>query len=200
MTNKAPESTEPEHTKANLTSIQPVIRILSYDEGVAYYVDWLGFKIDWEWREAPGKPVIIAISRDGVEIGLVEGEDHPPNSWIKIKLEDLPSLVEELNAKRPGSVQPEATFPYISQLSLDDPFGNHLVFEQPLSDAQREAKAERADTMRDYVRQRLADGYPCPTPEEVVEALFPPVQFAAVIQAVDVLMAFPEYREATAKE
>ena len=30
----------------------PILHIDSYEEAKAYYVDWLGFKIDWEFRSS----------------------------------------------------------------------------------------------------------------------------------------------------
>lgn len=48
--------------------------------------------------------------------------------------------------------------------------------------------------MREYVRERLAAGHPCPTPEEVVEAVGRPLGIA-----IEVLNEFSEYAEATSR-
>ncbi len=181
----------------NMTQVRPVIGVPTYDEAIAHYVDWLGFNVDWEWREAPGRPAIVALSRDGVEMGLVEGDEHPPSAWFKVRVRDIQAISDELNAKRPGSVEIEGGPPYVQQILLKDPFGNLIVFEQEKSSDDEIAAHERAGLMRDYVRERLDAGHPCPTPEEVVEAVCPPVVFSATIQAVDVLTEFPEYEEAT---
>jgi hypothetical protein len=182
---------------SGMTRIRPVLRIMSYEEAVAHYVDWVGFTIDWEWRREPGAPVVMAISRDGVDMHLVENGDHPPSSWIQIHLDDIQTLADELNAKRPGSVSIEGGPPYVQQILLKDPFGNLVVFEQGQAPADEVAAFERAGEMRDYIQARLDAGHHCPTPEEVVEAVCPPVVFAATIQAVDVLTEFAEYAEAT---
>ena len=200
MTETASTEAERDVSPANITRIRPVLHIHSYDEAVAFYVAWLGFRIEWEWREAPGKPVIMEISRDGVDIHLVEGGDEPPTSWIQLHLEDLGSLVEELNARRSDSVEFERDFPYVQTVSMDDPFGNHLVFQKPVTEEERQALDERADQMRVYVRERLAGGHACPTPEEVAEAVVGAVTFGGKVQASDVLCDFPEYAEATAEE
>jgi hypothetical protein len=42
----------------------PILHIGSYEEAKAYYVDWLGFKIDWEFRFEPTFPVYMQVSRD----------------------------------------------------------------------------------------------------------------------------------------
>jgi hypothetical protein len=31
----------------------PILHIDSYEEAKGYYVDWLGFQIDWEFRFEP---------------------------------------------------------------------------------------------------------------------------------------------------
>ena len=37
--------------KATLNSVVPVLSVGSYEETVSHYVVWLGFKVDWEYRE-----------------------------------------------------------------------------------------------------------------------------------------------------
>ena len=176
-----------------ITEVVPVFGIGSYDEAVAYYVDWLGFNLDWEWREAPGRPVIMAISRDGVSLMLNEHPRSSSGSWLNLKVTDLGALAEEWNARRPDSVVVEVGPPYdIPTVSLRDPFGNRLDFEQPVSPKEQDARRRRASLMRDYIRQRLADGEACPTPEEVIEAIGRPLGLA-----MDILCEFPEYEQAT---
>ncbi len=178
---------------AVLTAIRPILGVRSYDEAVAHYVDWLGFKIEWEWRHAPNEPVIMQICRDGVALQLIEGDEHPPNTWIQILVDDIVGLEIELNARRANSVKCADNFPYVRQISTRDPFGNSLVFEQPATPEEKRAMDDRADVMRVYIRDRLAAGHPCPTPEEVAEALFRPPTFSTKVQAADVLFEFPEY-------
>jgi len=37
----------------------PILHVDSYEKATAYYVDWLGFTIDWEFRLEPGFPVYM---------------------------------------------------------------------------------------------------------------------------------------------
>lgn len=176
-----------------ITEIVPVFGIRSYDEAVAYYVDWLGFNLDWEWREAPGRPVIMAISRGAVSLMLNESLGSASASRLSLNVTDIAAFAEEWNARRPNSVAVVVGAPYdIPTISLRDPFGNRLDFAQPVSADEEEARRHRASLMRDYIQKRLADGSPCPTPEEVVEAIGRPLGLA-----MDILCEFPEYEEAT---
>ncbi len=69
-------------TEQNITGVVPVLGINSYEEAVSHYVNKLGFNLDWEWREAPGKPAIISVSRDNVSIMLNEFDDKLPRNWL----------------------------------------------------------------------------------------------------------------------
>ncbi len=176
-----------------ITEIVPVFGIGSYDEAVAFYVDGLGFNLDWEWREAPGRPVIMAISRNGVALMLNEHPDSSSASSLTLKVTDIGAFAEEWNARRPDSVAVAIEPPYdIPSIFLRDPFGNGLDFQQPVSAEEEEARKRRASLMRDYIRQRLAGGSTCPTPEEVVQAIGRPLGLA-----MDILGEFPEYEQAT---
>jgi len=167
----------------------PVIGIRSYEEAVAHYVDWLGFNLDWEWREAPGKPVIMSISRDVASLMLNESGDPAPGAWLTLSVSDLEALAAEWNGRRPDSVSVVIGPPYdIPSLCITDPFGNRMDFQQPVGEAEEKARAERAVLMREHVRRELAEGKPCPAPEQLVRAIGPPIGMA-----MDVLCEFPEY-------
>ena len=177
--------------KSKITGLVPVFGIGSYDEAVAHYVDWLGFNLDWEWRAAPGRPVIMAISRDEVSLMLNEAGSQSA-SRITLSVVNLQGLADEWNARRPDSASVVIGPPYdIPSIYVRDPFGNGMDFQQPISAEEEEARQRRAPLMRDYVRQRLADGKPFPTPEEVVLAVGRPLGLA-----MDVLNEFSVYGQA----
>jgi catechol 2,3-dioxygenase-like lactoylglutathione lyase family enzyme len=50
----------------------PIFRIFSLDKAREFYLDFLGFKVDWEHRFEPGGPVYMQISRNGLVIHLSE--------------------------------------------------------------------------------------------------------------------------------
>ncbi len=175
-----------------ITGLVPVFGIASYDQAVEHYVDWLGFNLDWEWREAAGRPVIMSISRDDVSMMLNEDPESPSASPITLSVTNLDALAAEWNARRPDSVTVAIGPPYdIPSIFVRDPFGNRLDFQQPISAAEEEARNARAPQMRDYIGKRLDDGKPCPTPEEVVAAIGRPLGLA-----MDILGEFPEYEQA----
>ena len=48
----------------------PALRITDYERSKAYYVEKLGFTVEWEHRFAPHLPVFMSIVRDGMQIYL----------------------------------------------------------------------------------------------------------------------------------
>jgi hypothetical protein len=52
--------------------VMPTLRIMSYATSKAFYVDGLGFKIDWEHRFRPNFPVFMQVSRDDIAFFLFE--------------------------------------------------------------------------------------------------------------------------------
>ena len=116
-------------TKPTIDSIVPVFGVGSYEETVSHYVEWLGFKVDWEYREEQ-LPFVISITRDGFSFMLAESETST-GSWTTIYVSDLDAMSEELNSRRSNSVKIELYPPNdIAQIHVIDPWKNLLVFEQ----------------------------------------------------------------------
>ena len=53
----------------------PTLRIRSYEAAKQFYVEGLGFEIDWEWRHEPGFPVFMQLSRGLLRLYLTEHEE-----------------------------------------------------------------------------------------------------------------------------
>ena len=116
-------------TKPTIDSIVPVFGVGSYEETVSHYVEWLGFKVDWEYREEQ-LPFVVSITRDGFSFMLAESETSN-GSWTTIYVSDLEAMSEELNSRRSNSVKIEIYPPNdIAQIHVIDPWKNLLVFEQ----------------------------------------------------------------------
>ena len=116
-------------TKPTIDNIVPVLSVGSYEETVSHYVEWLGFKVDWEYREEQ-LPFVISITSDGFSFMLAESETSN-GSWTTIYVSDLEAMSEELNSRRSNSVKIELYPPNdIAQIHVIDPWKNLLVFEQ----------------------------------------------------------------------
>ena len=115
----------------------PILRIFSVDKAREFYLDFLGFTLDWEHRFAPDLPLYMQIHRDGLILHLSEHHgDATPGSAIFARVEDLKALEQELLAKQYGDSRPHAEkVDWGLEMTIADPFGNRLRFCQQIDDA-----------------------------------------------------------------
>lgn len=114
----------------------PILR--SFDEAALrrFYVDWLGFTVDFEHRFGPGMPLYLQVSRAGVVLHLSEHEgDGVPGVRVRIHLADVAAYRAELAARPLGYALPELDTPDwgFIELTVVDPAHNRLTFAQRLA-------------------------------------------------------------------
>jgi uncharacterized glyoxalase superfamily protein PhnB len=114
----------------------PILRIFDEAKAREFYVDFLGFSVDWEHRFGEGLPLYMQISKDGCIIHLSEHHgDGSPGAAMRIETNDLEAFHQQLLAKdykyaRPGIDE----MPWGSRdMSVRDPFGNRLTFTSAIS-------------------------------------------------------------------
>ncbi|UIF89782.1 glyoxalase superfamily protein [Cupriavidus sp. UYPR2.512] len=114
----------------NLSAGIPILRIFSVDKAKEFYLDFLGFSLDWEHRYEEGFPLYAQVRRSGLTLHLSEHHgDATPGSTVFVTVEDIDALQRELSAKaypyaRPG-VEDAG---WGRMLQVADPFGNRLRF------------------------------------------------------------------------
>ena len=54
-----------------MTKAIPILRIFDYDKAIAFYVNWLGFDIDWEYKPE-ATPLYLQVSHKGIVLHLSE--------------------------------------------------------------------------------------------------------------------------------
>jgi catechol 2,3-dioxygenase-like lactoylglutathione lyase family enzyme len=111
----------------------PVLRIFDEHKAKEFYVDSLGFKLDWEHRFEPNTPVYMQISRGTTVLHLSEHYgDGTPGTTLFVDMIGLEELHHELSAKRYKYFRPGIQHaPWNAKvMALVDPFGNHLRFNQ----------------------------------------------------------------------
>ena len=116
----------------------PILRIFSVDKAKEFYLDFLGFSLDWEHRFADDLPLYMQISRGSLRLHLSEHHgDACPGSTVFVRMRGIEALHRELAAKayrylRPGVEQA----PWGARvMEVTDPFGNRIRFnedDQPL--------------------------------------------------------------------
>ncbi len=119
-----------------LGKITPILRIFDEAKAKEFYVDFLGFKIDWEHRFADDMPLYMGISKDNCLIPLSEHHgDCSPGSAIRIETDDVEAYQQEILAKQYRYARPGVEdMPWgAREMSIHDPFGNRLTFTTVIS-------------------------------------------------------------------
>lgn len=109
----------------------PILRIFDVDTATEFYVDFLGFGIDWTHRFGENFPLYLQVSRDGCVLHLTEHHgDCSPGTALRIETMELDGLHAELTAKNYRYMKPGIeNQPWGSrEMTVHDPFGNRLVF------------------------------------------------------------------------
>ncbi|AOZ04663.1 glyoxalase superfamily protein [Cupriavidus malaysiensis] len=114
----------------HLSSAIPILRIFSVEHAKAFYLDFLGFTLDWEHRFEASFPLYAQIRRDGLTLHLSEHHgDSTPGSTVFVPVQDIDALHAELAAQDYPYARPGIdTLDWGRQLQVADPFGNRLRF------------------------------------------------------------------------
>lgn len=120
----------------SLRNTTPILRIFDEAKAREFYVDFLGFRVDWDHRFEPDLPVYMQISKDGCVLHLSEHHgDASPGAAIRVEADDLDALHGELISKKYKYARPaiEETSWGTRDMSIKDPFGNRLTFTSAIS-------------------------------------------------------------------
>jgi uncharacterized glyoxalase superfamily protein PhnB len=109
----------------------PILRIFDEAKAREFYVEFLGFQIDWEHRFEPGLPLYMQVSKGSCILHLSEHYgDSTPGAALRIQVDELEAFQKELLAKQYKYVRPDIEdMPWGTRdMSIRDPFGNRLTF------------------------------------------------------------------------
>lgn len=111
----------------------PVLRIQDERRAREFYLDYLGFVIEWEHRFEPELPLYARLRRAQMVIDLSEHHgDGTPGSVVWVPVGDVAALRRELAAKTYTRLRPgiDKHAPGGPTMDLTDPFSNTLRFCQ----------------------------------------------------------------------
>jgi catechol 2,3-dioxygenase-like lactoylglutathione lyase family enzyme len=113
-----------------------ILRITNEQQAKSFYVDWLGFEVDWEHRFEDNFPIYMQVSLDETKLQLTEhAGDCSPGGAVRIESTELENFVSELSTKNPelaATLKIEDTTWKTRDLTITDPFGNRLTFWSPV--------------------------------------------------------------------
>ena len=110
----------------------PILRMFDETKAREFYLDFLGFSVEFEHRFEPGMPLYLGISRNGLELHLSEHHgDASPGATLFVPMHGIEQFRDELLAKHYGYGRPQIVKQDWGQvLEVYDPFGNRIRFCQ----------------------------------------------------------------------
>lgn len=109
--------------RATLGGQTPILRVANLDASVDYYVERLGFQI--QWRSDP----LASVRRDGASLMLCEGDQGNAGTWVWIAASDVDELYAELRARGAQLRHAPTNYPWGSrECQVTDPDRHVLRF------------------------------------------------------------------------
>jgi uncharacterized glyoxalase superfamily protein PhnB len=121
---------------ATFHQVVPVLRVFDTALAHAFYVDFLGFQIEFEHRFGDNFPLYCGVSLSGCRLHLSEHHgDATPGAHVRIETTGVVAYAVALAAKdyrytKPGG--PQETPWGTLELTVTDPFGNRLTFVEAM--------------------------------------------------------------------
>lgn len=122
--------------KQNVECTIPVLPVRSLSKSMAFFVETLGFQVDW----GDAGSTVCSVSRDGKPIMLREVSGDFAPTWVWIGLED-DALFGEFQERGVEVHQPPKNYPWAYEMKFRDIDGNILWLgteskkELPIDDA-----------------------------------------------------------------
>ena len=113
--------------------IIPILRIFDEAKAHEFYMDFLGFSVDFSHRFGDNFPIYMQVSRDSLVLHLSEHSgDCTPGSKTFINTKNLDQIYSELSEKNYKYNKPGIQdMPWGARnLELTDPFSNKIVFNE----------------------------------------------------------------------
>ena len=109
----------------------PILRMFDIDKTKAFYVDLLGFQVDFEHRFEANFPLYMQVSRGGLRLHLSEHNgDATPGSAVFVEMAGLDAFHAEVSARGSHAGIEDGPVPGMRVLQLWDPVSNRLRFAE----------------------------------------------------------------------
>jgi catechol 2,3-dioxygenase-like lactoylglutathione lyase family enzyme len=122
-----------------MSRVVPILRIFDYHKTIEFYVDWLGFTVDWTHTFDDNAPKFMQVSLRDILLQLSEHHgDGSPGVHITIQdFEGLREYHKTLIDKKYKYNRPGLEIPFWDENSIIvtviDPVGNQITFTEKVS-------------------------------------------------------------------
>lgn len=110
----------------HLGKVIPILRIFDEAKALEFYIDFLGFKVDWQHRFEADFPLYLQVLLGECVLHL--SEHH--GDAVRIQAQGIDAYQQQLQARNYRYAKPDVEqTPWGSrEMSIKDPFGNRVVF------------------------------------------------------------------------
>jgi uncharacterized glyoxalase superfamily protein PhnB len=110
-----------------MQAVIPTFRITDHARSSAFYVQGLGFKVNWEHRFEPSLPVFMEISRGGMVLYLSQHQgDCQPGGLVHLYVPDVDAWHGDFEKRGVEAPQPQDQPWGNRDFRVTDPDGNQL--------------------------------------------------------------------------
>lgn len=122
-------------SEINFHASSPIFRVSNLAESLDYYVNKLGFSIDWTHESG-----MASVSRLAANLMLCENDQGNFGAWVYIGVGDAEKLHEELTANNAIIKLPPTNYAWAKEIHVADVdgnvlrFGSEQDFDEPFAD------------------------------------------------------------------
>ena len=111
-------------------TVIPQLRMTSAERSLPFYIDGLGFSLDWEHQFEPGFPLFVQLTRNGQTLFLTEHSgDCEIGGAIYFVVPNVDACYEEFAERGVTTIHPPQDVPWNArEMMVMDPDGNRLRF------------------------------------------------------------------------
>ena len=122
-------------TRDTMTAMQrvvPALRITNYERSKTFYLDQLGFILEWEHRFEPKFPVFMSVALDGMRLYLTEHSgDCQVGGLVHFVVSDVDALHGTFKKRQVPITEAPNNDLGFRNMTITDPDGNQLRFMEP---------------------------------------------------------------------
>lgn len=118
--------------------VTPILRIFDLAKAEEFYLEYLGFQVDWDHRFDDDAPLHRQVSRGDLVLHLSEHHgDGSPGAHLRVTMREVAAFHEELVSRKFRYMRPglETTPWGTLATGVIDPFGNSIRFCEPIENS-----------------------------------------------------------------
>ncbi len=114
----------------------PILRMFDVDKAREFYLDYLGFSVEFQHRFHDGAPLFMGVVRDGLQLFLSEHHgDGTPGTHVIVQMSGIEEFHLSLLAKNYRYMNPGIALTEwgTREVCVVDPFNNQIVFSEQVA-------------------------------------------------------------------